>query len=133
MVPLTEQQTSALLSILMMEKAKSDKIPIIWNKMKSEFGPQLILKRIEFFKLPIFEPTAIMMISILANTPGMIVLAMIDILEAWDKYKPEAINAGFICEKVYPFGFYSQKEFEKVWDKRKEKMNEGWNGLIVNK
>lgn len=137
MVPMNGEQCEALLVMLiaeMQDKQMFDKLYESTVKEKDSIC-KVIEKRVEVFKLPKFEPSAVMFISmIVSGNPGKSVLAMIDTLDAWKsiekKSDDDKIDAKFMSTYVYPFGFYDNDGFERNFNEKREKPKEGHNFLI---
>jgi len=128
---LSDEQTKTLISMIMLEKNETKQFAEITKKILDEdFLCKVIKKRIEAFKLPKFSDSAIIFISLMTCNAGKTVLAIIETLEAFQKNPDKEINLEFICEYVYPLGFYTQEAFEKEWDKRTSAKREGFNFLI---
>jgi len=128
---LSKNQTKTLISLLTFEKDDPKHFAEIAEKILSEdFICKVIKKRIEAFKLPKFSDSAIIFISLMTLNPAKAVLAIIDSLEAFQKNPDKEINLEFICEFVYPLGFYTQEAFEKEWINRSSAKSEGFNYLI---
>lgn len=73
------------------------------------FPVQVILKRVEVMKLPIqFTFTGLLGITALTTSPGEVVLALIECLNA---YEGKQVSIREIAD-LYPWGFYNQDKFE---------------------
>jgi len=99
---LTESQCKILISIV---SAKS-----LEEELKNLFIPQIILKRIDAFKLGIsFTPKALGIIDVFAmNNPGRAVIILIDCLT---KFGEVEVNDSMLCKDLYPYGFYNMDTF----------------------
>lgn len=133
--PLTEEESRFIVTVCLIDK--SDPIALIemYNEFReTTFITKILEKRIEAFKLPKFEMSAILALTVLSTgNPGRAVLSLIETMEAYDKFFPEEINIDFICTNVYPFGIYTDEGFEQVWETRKENFDKGYNPIIVTR
>lgn len=133
--PLTEDETATLIGISSMETQAPDKFLETYDKFrKNSFIVKVLEKRIEFFKLSKFEPSALMILSLFSEgNPGRAVLSLIETLEAYDRYHPEKIDLHFICTQVYPMGIYTDQGFEREWERRKDNFDAGYNPIIATR
>jgi hypothetical protein len=131
-IPLNEIASKLLMVALFVEKRDTDKdIAYMFNDFFDiSFVAKILQKRIEVLNLPPIEPTAIMALSAIGNNPVRGILALIETYEKADELKPEKINAAFICEHVYPMGFYDDEELSSRFDYRREK-REGKYDFII--
>jgi len=132
---MTQDQAEALLSVVLMDKQGNKKLfdDFYLDILTNDFVCKVLEKRISVCKLPRFEASALAMISILSEgNPGRAVLSLIETMEKFDAVKPKTIDAEFVSTYVYPWGFYTEAEFEKEFDKRREPVNKkmGYNWLI---
>ena len=117
--------------ILLFEKEDLQQFLVAYTTFfNNSFLSKILQKRIDVFKLPKLEPSAIMVLSTLCENPGKVILGLIETLEKAEILKPKKIDGSFICSDVYPMGFYDDEEFDKEWEIRKEKHNEGFNKII---
>jgi hypothetical protein len=131
--PMDETTTKMMLVVLTMEREgiSSEIAQMYVDFQNIYFSARVLQKRLEVLKTPILEPTAIMALSVLAKgNPGRAILGMIETYEKADELKPDKINAGFICEYVYPMGFYDEEEFGKLFDARREKRTGKYDFII---
>ena len=129
---MTDQQTETLLSIALMECNDPEQFSEISKKIfADDFVCKVIKKRIEAYKLDYFSDSSIIFISLLCSgNPGKSVLAMIDALEALQKTDQKQITLDFMCQEVYPLGFYTPEAFRTEFERRRENRTEGFNYLI---
>jgi hypothetical protein len=131
---MTEDQSRALMAIMFAESSNKALLDKDYNEVlgTQDFICQVIEKRVAAFKLPKFEPSAVIMLSILVQgNPGKAVIGMVETMEKFEEIKPDKINAQFIAEHVYPWGFYLDSAWENVWDTRKmADRATGYNKLI---
>jgi hypothetical protein len=135
MVMMTESQTSVVLSLMLAESENKESFDKGYREQVKDvdFICQIIEKRIKAFKLPTFEPSAVMMLSMFAQgNPGRAVISIIDTLDTWKRLGGiHKISGEFVATHVYPMGIYSQEEFETVWDAKKlEPKDQGYNFII---
>jgi len=55
------------------------------------------------------------------GNPGKALVAMNDILDKYNSMQPDLIDSLFIASYVYPYGFYSDDYFLKVYDEKRYK------------
>jgi aspartate carbamoyltransferase regulatory subunit len=133
MIELDTDSTNLLAIILIVER---NNIPSQTAKLYADYQEitkltKLIEKRISVMNLPILEPTALMALTLIAPSAGKCVLGLIETFEKVDLLKPEKITAHFICENVYPNGFYEDEEFNKKFEFRKaHRENSKYNFII---
>lgn len=132
--PLTPEEGEILLKLELMYRRSPESLVAMMDDARSAVMLiPLIEKRIEGFKLPPFDPSAILVIAFIFadGSPAGAVLSMIETLEAYDRLKPEKIDSAFICTYVYPWGIYTREGFEQNWKFRKDHFDDGYNPLIV--
>ena len=133
-IPMSEISMKLMFLILSVEREnKPSEIAELYADFKEAFfSANVLQKRLEVLKIPMIEPTGVLALSVLAEgNPGRAILGMIETYEKFDEIKPEKINANFICEHVYPFGFYSEEEACYRFDVRKDNRT-GKYDFIIN-
>ena len=102
--PMSLEATTSFCSLVMFDQRNRQTVKDI-NELKADHSCELILKRIEAFKLPIsFTPNALFALSLLAEgVPGMLVIGLIDSLT---KFEGQEVSFNDIV-KLYPFGMYN--------------------------
>jgi hypothetical protein len=134
MKELTEDIAKVLLVILAVEKERPEEIPILYKDFgETFFAAKLIQKRIDVLNIPKMEPSAIMALAAICQVAGKAVLGMIDTYEKAEEIRqtrPVKIDAAFICQYVYPMGFYEDYEFGKIFDKRRETRSGKYDFII---
>ena len=125
--PLKDEQVELMMKVHLSELENKARFDEFYQNyfLKADFLAQVLEKRIKVFKLPRFEPSAIIFISLLVDgNPGRAVLALIETLEKAEELSGGGlIDSAFIANSVYPWGFYTDEEFEKEFERRKEEHN----------
>lgn len=104
---LTEEQ-SRLLLCLLRDECDSE------YDFSDNFPAKVVLKRIEYYKLPIkFTTEALLALPLFCDNTGKIVLFLIECLE---KFEHKTVTLKDICTTMYPLGFYTQEYFEWILD-----------------
>jgi len=116
---MTREQSEILMKLMFLKEEPP--LEEFISEMEEDFGTQILHKRITSCDLPRLEPSAYIDLVNFADRPGTLVMALIDTLEKHEEIKPDKINAGFIAEHVYPFGFYKPEVAERIYDERRHK------------
>jgi hypothetical protein len=131
--PMTGSQCETFLHLTIAEQSDKKQFDKIYH---DELQPRdmickIIEKRIEAFKLPHLEPSAIVFISLLSEgNPGRSILGLIETLEHAMKSNPELIDSTFIAMEVYPWGFHTPESFEKEFEARRDHPKGRWDFII---
>jgi hypothetical protein len=136
MEPMNASQYGTLVMLLTAER--EDKVnfdteiyPAFLASGEASITANIIKLRIEVLKLPKLEPSAIMVLAMFSGgNPGKAILGLVETIEDAAEKKPSLIDAKFVCDQVYPFGFYSDAEWYNVFECRKERNQEGFNWII---
>ena len=132
-MPMSETSTKMMCAVLLVEEEGiSSKIDEMYTDLqKVYFSAKVLQRRLEVLKIPKMEPTAVMALSVLAEgNPGRAILGMIETYEKAEILKPPKINAAFICENVYPWGFYDENESYSRFDARRENRSGKYDFII---
>jgi len=125
--PLNENQAKALMGLIMYNEIDLKKFEKD-AKENDDFFPLILIKRIKVLNLPRFEPSAILFLSMLVDRPGTLILGLYDTLNKYTELNTkEKIDASFIAQNVYPFGFYDDKSVEEAYYKKKSETNNEWH------
>jgi hypothetical protein len=97
------------------------------------FPAQIITKRLQALELPIkITNSAILgLVLVMADSPGAIVVSLIDCLEfaypvVSESTEVKTISLKEVCE-IYPFGFYTKDCLAQRIEGIKNNPNESWN------
>ena len=123
--PMDQDQSVIMLQLLSIDDKNANDI---WQDMLNHnlFAAQVIQKRCDVFKINLQSKIKIMA-TFFCRVPGEIVAYMIDVLESFG----EEADFDDVISKLYPWGFYSEKGFEKRWDYLKENRSSlSWGCLI---
>jgi hypothetical protein len=105
--PLEDDQMQLFVMATLMES--QDQEGVISPDILDFFSTQILLKRIEFYKLPIkFSSSGFMAVLAITNAnPGKVVAMLVELL---NKYEGQTIGASHIAD-LYPMGFYKEEVF----------------------
>lgn len=120
-----------LLIILNVKRDGEPDLDKFIEETKDEFSIQILHRRIVGFTLPRFEPSAYMFLATLCETPGQVVMTLIDTLNKYDEIKPEKIDVHFIAQHVYPYGFYTKEACEKHYDAHRRTQPDKYDYLYL--
>ncbi len=133
--PMDETESKFLISILMnpevFDAAIDDvnKTSEIYNHFKpliNSFQVQVFLKRLEGLSTVRMTLGSLILLSMQMETPGISVM-----LAFYIHHKlPEntIVDANILCEKLFPFGFFTEEQFHQIWDLQKVKKSEEHKG-----
>lgn len=123
---LGEDESNLLVSLLINEREQKPLPEHIKTRVNDHLATQIIKKRIETANLPIsFSDMAYLAIPVFCLVPGHVVLLLIDCLE---EFEGKEVTVDKLC-MLYPAGFYTQEEFEKIIDNRDEFSKRKWSYL----
>ena len=87
---------------------------------KHEAGYEMILKRVQYcFTFEFSNPLPILFLAGFMSKPGEIVLYLWYIQFWAFKHNIKEITLDIMMQKIFPFGFYSEEDLNKIWDKQK--------------
>ncbi len=112
-VPISKENTEILMQLLMAkgalkipEKEKPFLVKVIEGRLKTSFSFSIRDSRLTLF------------IAIISQTPGTAIMYL-TYLQYWcKKNETEEIDLEKFCE-IFPMGFLSKKDLEKIWDGQK--------------
>lgn len=113
-LPLNEQQSRILLTLIMAEHNPEEKNldGLISEDLKASFFYQVYQRRIEGMKLPLkLSSTALIFLLCLADRVGHIPCFMVDCLELQRDLGKDHLTLTDVVEKLYPYGFYNEEAF----------------------
>lgn len=109
---LTKEECEMLLVCVSLEQKGTQLSP----NLEYPFLSQVVKRRIEVMNLPIkFNDAALIAVNAFCSNPGRAVVLLIDCL---NKLEGKTVTVDLLCKEVYPFGVYTDEEFEKIVDEK---------------
>jgi hypothetical protein len=120
--PLTEKNSEALLSLLMVVRERPEsEVPFRQdNRIKDEFLCRVMALRIEHYPLPFDMSNMFVVMSFLCGVdrPG-IAMGLLWIAHCQAKKRGKTLLTLHDWCEIFPWGFPSYEEWEKWWDSQK--------------
>ena len=124
-VPMNEEMSGLLISLMFMKKdfeMPEDKKPFLYA---------VIEKRVEHcFTFKITDARLILLLAIVSVNPGTAVMYLW-YLQYWCfKNNVKEIDLDVVCGRIFPMGFFKEKDLEEIWDEQKVKSDGGSDNLV---
>lgn len=115
-VPMTKELTGMLIQMLMADPKPTKDVP----EKEKPFLYALIEKRVKFaFQYKIDDARVILLISLVAKSPGTAVLYLWYLQYLAKRDKIEVISMDYFIETGFPFGFPTDESLHQIWDNQK--------------
>lgn len=119
-VPLTQEQTELVFSLIVNSKGESEVDVSLDENINSTFLAEVAIKRMRAYNLPFKITNYFFVASVITfmNTPGM-VMGMLWIAKCYaDRTKKDNLTIQDWCE-LFPWGAPTQEECDTWWDSQK--------------
>ncbi len=125
-VPMSKESTEFLMWLLRSEKLRD------FTEKKKPFIMKVIESRLKtWFSFSIRDSRLTLFIAIISKTPGTAIMYL-TYLQYWcKKNETEEIDLNKFCREIFPMGFLSKEDLEKIWDGQKVlREKEGSDNLL---